>query len=81
MLNESLTVAKGLFVEKVEPQSLADKAGIREKDVIAKVNDKPVANNFDLEFALFESLEQENVTITIHTEDKGEITIELSLRK
>ena len=43
---------KGVLVSKVEPESPADEAGIRRRDVILEVNQKPVASSKDFTKAL-----------------------------
>jgi serine protease Do len=44
--------SKGVLVSKVEPESPADEAGIRRRDVILEVNQKPVASSKDFTKAL-----------------------------
>jgi serine protease Do len=46
---------KGVIVTRVEPDSPADEAGIRRRDVILEVNQRPVASVKDFRSALGET--------------------------
>jgi serine protease Do len=48
VLMKQLGVEHGIVIERVEPGSPADKAGLRPGDVITSVNDKPVLMGSDL---------------------------------
>jgi len=72
-LNEGLDVAEGLFVNDVEPNSLADKAGIKKGDVIQKVEDKPIINNLDFELAILDALDRKAVKLTVWKKENREI--------
>jgi hypothetical protein len=80
-LNEGLDITGGLFVTTVESNSPADAAGIKEKDVIVRVNNKPVHNNLDFELSIFESMEQSSADILINRREVGEVIAELKLTK
>jgi len=76
-LNEDLNITKGLYVSAVEPNSLADRAGIKDKDVILKVGNEPVRNNLEFEGALLKLLDRRTVDITIWRKDEGRMVVEL----
>ncbi len=78
-LNEDLNVKQGLYTSAVEPNSLADRAGIKKKDVILKVGDETVRNNLEFERALLRLLDRQAVDITIWRKDEGRKVIELPL--
>jgi len=78
-LNEDLHVEQGLYTSAVEPNTLADRAGIKNKDVILKVGDKTVKNNLEFEWTLLKLLNRRIVDITIWRKDEGQIVIKLPL--
>jgi hypothetical protein len=78
MLNEGVTSKGGLFVKNVEAESLAETAGIKEKDVIIKVGDKAVKNNLEFELAIFQLMEEQIAEVVIWR-DKEEVVVELPL--
>jgi hypothetical protein len=80
-LNEDLNVKQGLYASAVEPNGLADRAGIKNKDVILKVGDKTVQNNLQFERILLRMLDHRTVDITIWRKDQGQMSIELPLKK
>jgi hypothetical protein len=77
--NQGLDIDEGLFVSEVEPNSVADTAGIQKGDVLLTVNDGAVGNNLDYELALFELLEHETAEIAIWRQEQGKLTITLPL--
>jgi hypothetical protein len=79
-LNEDLNVKQGLYASAVEPNSLADRAGIKNKDVILKVGDEAVQNNLQFERILLRLLDRRTVDITIWRKDEGQMVIELPLK-
>jgi hypothetical protein len=79
-LNEDLNVKQGLYASAVEPNSLADKAGIKKKDVVLKVGDETVRNNLEFEGALLRLLDRRTVDITIWREGEEQLVIELPLK-
>ncbi|HPD48400.1 MAG TPA: PDZ domain-containing protein [Anaerohalosphaeraceae bacterium] len=64
-LNLGLTVNKGMLVTAIEPNSIADVAGIQKGDVITHVADLPIQHHLDFELALFENLAQAPVSVTV----------------
>ena len=78
-LNEGLDVTKGLFVTHVEPNSPADDAGIKKKDVILKINDRSISSHLDFEMAIFERMQQQNIEALIWRKEQGQIMTELQL--
>lgn len=80
-LNENLNVKQGLYISAVEPNALADRAGIKNKDVLLKVGDELVRNNLEFELILLKLLNRPAVDITIWRKDEGKIVIELPLKQ
>lgn len=78
-LNEGLEVEKGLFVDAVEPNGPADRAGLQAKDVILTADSAPIAGDLDFELALFGALDRQTVSLTIWRQDEGTIAIEMPL--
>jgi hypothetical protein len=79
VLNEDLNVKQGLYTSAVEPNSLADSAGIKKKDVIMKIGDEPVRNNLQFERILLRLLDRRTVDITIWRKGEGLMVVELPL--
>jgi serine protease Do len=61
----------GLMVAKVYKKTAAEKAGFRPADIIVKVDDQPVRNNFDLKKVLEDLENNESVVVELYR--KGEI--------
>jgi hypothetical protein len=80
VLNEDLNVTQGLYASAVEPNSLANRAGIKDKDVILKLGDEPVLNNLQFERILLKLLDRRTVDITIWRKDDGRMVIEMPLK-
>lgn len=78
-LNEGISVEKGLFVAAVEPNSPADRAGLRPKDTITAAADTNITNRLDLEMALFQAQTQTSVPLTIHRAEEQPLTLHLPL--
>lgn len=79
-LNEDLNVKQGLYVSDIEPNSLADRAGFKNKDVVLKVDDEIVRNNLQFELILLELLDRRTINLTIWRKDEGQTVIELPLK-
>jgi hypothetical protein len=79
-LNRGIEVREGIFVQTVHKGSAAEKAGLREKDVIVAVGDLPVANPLDFELGLFKARKQPATQLTVHRQGTGTLTLELPLR-
>ena len=75
---KELSVSEGLFITVVEPGSPAEKAGIRKGDVIYRINDKDIKANLDFEFAIYQLMDHQSVTVNI-SRDEEEAAIELKL--
>ena len=71
---------EGLLVHSVEKGSLAEQAGMREKDVITAVGATPLAGNLDFELALFKVRNLPSVPLTIERNDGETLTLELPLQ-
>ena len=68
----------GVFVASVEDDSPADKAGLKEEDIIIGINDTDVENVAYLKYNLYKYNVGEKVTLTIYRDEKKEI-IEVTL--
>jgi len=79
--NEGVGVEQGLLVTGVDPNSPADTAGIKNKDVILQVAGKKVGNNLDFELAIFEVMDQEAAELALWRKDKGEFIVTLPLTR
>jgi len=64
---------RSMVVEKVIPESLADKAGLKTGDVITALNDQPVESGLDFERALIDGRPGDKFTLKFHRgkEDKS----------
>lgn len=69
-------VSEGVFVCSVDPDSAADKAGLKLGDVITKMDDKDIASYEDLVAAKKSYSAGDTVTLTVYREGK---TIEVEL--
>jgi len=79
--NEGVDVQQGLLVTSVDPNSPADTAGIKNKDVILQAAGKKVGNNLDFELAVFEVMDQEAADLALWRKDKGEFIVTLPLTR
>jgi len=69
-----LNTTKGVIISQVEPDSPADKAGLKKYDVIVEINAQPVDNWKDLRFKVADIQPGNVVTIKIIREGK-ELTV------
>ena len=76
---KELSVSEGLFITVVEPGSPAEKAGIRKNDVIHRINDKEIKANLDFEFAIYQLMDHQSVTVNILRDKDVEVITELRL--
>jgi S1-C subfamily serine protease len=63
----------------VEKGSAAEKAGLKDKDVITSVGCTPVANLLDFEMGLFRARKEPCVSLTVHRQGAGTLTLALPL--
>lgn len=75
---KGLSISEGIVVTVVEPGSSAEKAGIRKDDIIYRINDKEIKANLDFEFAIYQLMDRQSVTVNI-LRDEEEVAIELKL--
>jgi len=75
----NFNVPYGIQVKKVSLGGLAQKAGIKEGDVIIKVNQEDISTDFGFEFAILKSLEQQSVAMEIWRKDTGKVSLPVSL--
>ena len=64
----------GIYLRAVESGSPADKAGLKEGDVIIKINDKEVSSSAYLKYELYKYNVGDEVTITYKRENKEQTT-------
>jgi serine protease Do len=64
---------KGALVAQVEPGTPADKAGLKQKDVITEINGKPIKNDNDLRLKIYEIEPGTRVEIKVIREGKEKI--------
>jgi hypothetical protein len=76
---KELNISEGLYVIVIEPGSPAEKAGIRKGDVIYRINDKEIKANLDFEFAIFQLMDHQSVTVNILRDKDVEVIAELRL--
>jgi hypothetical protein len=72
-------ISEGCYVTVVERGSTAEKAGIRENDVIHGINDRDIKTNLDFELAMYQFRRQPGVKVYIWREKEGELTRELKV--
>ena len=76
---KGLSVSEGLYITVVEPGSPAENAGIRKGDVIYRINDKELKANLDFEFAIYQLMDHQSVTVNIARDKDVEVITELRL--
>lgn len=59
------TQEKGVYVLSIDNNSPAEKAGIKEKDVLVAINDKQIDTVLDLRIALYKALPEETLTLKL----------------
>ncbi|MGB9863433.1 MAG: DegQ family serine endoprotease [Candidatus Saccharicenans sp.] len=69
-----LSVERGVIISQVEPDSPAEKAGLKKYDVIVEINGQPVENWKDLRFKVADIQPGQTVTLKIIREGK-EMTV------
>ena len=74
----NLNVDKGVIISQVEPNSPAEKAGLKKYDVIVEINRQPVENYKDLRFKIADFQPGDLVTIKIIRDGK-EMTVKARL--
>ncbi|HNS22315.1 MAG TPA: PDZ domain-containing protein [Sedimentisphaerales bacterium] len=78
-LNRGVDLHEGVFVQAVHKSHAAEKAGLREKDVIVAVGSMPVTNLLDFELGVFRSRKQPFASVVIHRQEVGALTVDLPL--
>lgn len=73
-----LSVDRGVIISQVEPDSPADKAGLKKYDVILEINGQPVENWKDLRFKVADIQPGQTVTLKIVREGK-EMTVKATV--
>jgi len=79
-LNKGVEPHAGLFVQAVQDGTIAQRAGLREKDVIIAVGSTQAASHLDFELGLFKAREDRTVPITIQRVGEGTLTLDLPLK-
>ena len=80
-LNKGLEQKEGFYVSAVEPNSIADKAGIDANDIIIAINDRPIRTRLDFELALYKAMELSNAQCKIWRQNEGYKEVQLNLDK
>ena len=78
-LNERIDVEEGLFVVGVQEGTMAEQAGIKERDTILGVNGTQVTNILDLELALFDARDADEINVRLWRRGRGEMALRLPL--
>jgi S1-C subfamily serine protease len=68
---KGLSTSVGAYVDRVNPGSLAEKAGVQPSDVITEINGWPVANVEDLKAASASLGPGKRATLTVLRQGKG----------
>jgi hypothetical protein len=71
---------EGLSVKVVSKESPAEKAGIREGDVILSVDEEPTVTNRDFERAIYERTQKQSVRIGLWRRGLGKTAVDLKLQ-
>jgi Do/DeqQ family serine protease len=71
---------KGVYISKIIEEGSADKAGLKEGDVILKVGNKEVNSSAELQEEIGKRMPGDKLIITIRKKEGNEITKELILR-
>lgn len=79
-MNGGMDIQEGLFVQTLEKDGLAAQAGLQEKDVVTAIGATAVADNLDLDLALFTVRNQPSVPLTVQRTKAGTLTFELPLQ-
>jgi len=79
-LNKGVEPRQGLFVQTIEAGSIAERAGLKERDVITAVGATPVAIHLDFELGLFKARKEPTVPLTVQRIGAGTLTLDLPLR-
>ena len=75
---DSEKVSNGVYIDMVENDSPADKAGLKKGDIIVKLNDDEIKNIAYLKYYLYKYDVGDQVKLTIYREDDKK-TVELTL--
>jgi hypothetical protein len=78
-LNRGIDLREGVFVHLVRPGGAAEKAGLKEKDVVVAVGATPVANALDFELGVFRSRNRPSASLTVFRQGTGMLTLDLPL--
>ncbi len=78
---QGLEVQKGIYIQSVEPDSVAEKAGMKPEDILVKLNDTVIESNYDLRRFLYSEVQNNpKVTATVKRGDQ-EIELELNFKE
>ena len=75
---EKLPVAQGAFVVEITKGTEAEKSGVREKDVIVKLDDTPIRSMDELILAVRRMSVGDTVTLTLYR-DGEQVTLEMKI--
>jgi Do/DeqQ family serine protease len=77
--SKGLTVTKGVYVARVNEKGAAEAAGIKEGDVIVKLNDKSISSTSELQELVARNRPGDKITVSVIREGK-EKTLSATLR-
>ena len=72
------TLDKGIYISSVENDSPSAKAGLKEGDIITKIDDKGISSSAYLRYLLYEHNIGDEITITYYRNNK-ENTVKIKL--
>jgi hypothetical protein len=76
-LNRGVDLREGVFVQSVEEDGVAAKAGLKERDVIVAIDSAPTANLLDFELGVFRARRRSVAELTVFRQGAGALTITL----
>jgi len=74
---EGLDVTEGLWVADVEPESPAERAGIRPDDIVVSLSGERTVNEFDWEMALFRHMQEGAADVGLWRVGRGYMIVTL----
>jgi len=77
---DNLPNLKGVYISKVTENGSADKAGLKDGDIILKIGTKEVNSSAELQEEIGKRMPGDKVMLTLRKKDGSEITKELILR-
>ena len=76
-LNRGVDLREGVYVESVEEDGVAAKAGLKERDVITAIDSTATTNLLDFELGIFRARRRSAAELTVYRQGAGPLTITL----